>query len=747
MAKRGIQKRVVSTILIVGVLPLLLGIYLIYLGGKRVLTDSIGANFQEIARETADKIDIIIGKEVSEVKNLSVSPDIIAVVTDANRHPPNILNNNISDHLRNLTNYEREYSGIYVTNEKGLLVAATSLPVRQTGKGDDYHQADEAWWQFAYNAGKGETYISDIYLSEDEDSYLMDIAVPILSVGAEAEKKVLGVIRVIYKVDQIFKVIADVKIDNTGHANLVSSDGVIVICPIFPPKSHSIGQELMERIAKREPSWDIAEDDAHGGENSIIGFAPVRFPQEMGIKNFGGKDWHIFIRQHPSETYAPIHSLFLKVLISGLILIGILSVMGFYGAKKIVKPILLLHKGAELIGQGNLDHRLNIRTGDEIGDLSEAFNRMAIKLKEYSESLESRVMERTRELRESEEQYKNLFDHAEDSMLMLDLTGKIVAVNKRQEEVIGYPKDTLLGQEFSLILPKEGREIFADFLERALKGEKPPTIEVEIPNHEGGLLTMEMDLTGIKKDESIAFVQVHLRDITKRKELEQQVIQAEKLAATGQLIGGIAHELNNPLGGILNCISNMKKKSLPQTRQEEYLNLIEDGVNRVQKIVTQLLDFSQQHEPELTPIDVNSIIKHILSLLSYTFNRTGIKLDENLAPNLPLLMLDRHKMEQALINLFLNAIQAINGKGRIAITTWQKGAWCFIEISDTGCGIPPHILSKIFDPFFTTKGVGKGTGLGLSVTKGIIVKHSGEIEVKSKVGEGTTFTIKLPVGL
>src|SRR4030066_1546761 len=141
-------------------------------------------------------------------------------------------------------------------------------------------------------------------------------------------------------------------------------------------------------------------------------------------------------------------------------------------------------------------------------------------------------------IRESEEQNKTLFDNAEDSMLLLDLTGKVAAVNKRQEEVIGYPKETLLGQEFSPILSEEGRKIFTDLFERTLKGEKPPTAEVKVPGHEGGMLTMEMNLSGIMHGKEIAFVQIHLRDISAKKILEREVkLERDKLETIIESMG------------------------------------------------------------------------------------------------------------------------------------------------------------------------------------------------------------------
>jgi len=234
------------------------------------------------------------------------------------------------------------------------------------------------------------------------------------------------------------------------------------------------------------------------------------------------------------------------------------------------------------------------------------------------------------------------------------------------------------------------------------------------------------------------------RDITEKKRLEQQVLNAEKLASIGKLAAGVAHEINNPLGGILNCLYNLRKKSVSLERATEYLASMEEGLRRVQKIVRQLLDFSQQHDPELAPTEVNAVVERVLTLTNYAFEGTRVRLRRELGNELPPLMADQHMLEQVLMNLILNAVQAIRGEGVVTVRSGHDGPWCTIEVEDTGCGISPDVLPKIFDPFFTTKGQGEGTGLGLSVSLGIVERHGGEIAVKSQVGRGTTFIVRLP---
>jgi signal transduction histidine kinase len=244
--------------------------------------------------------------------------------------------------------------------------------------------------------------------------------------------------------------------------------------------------------------------------------------------------------------------------------------------------------------------------------------------------------------------------------------------------------------------------------------------------------------------ESADYVVWMAEDITKKKELEASFLTSEKLSAVGELAAGVAHEVNNPLGGILNCLYNFKNKRLSEDRKAEYLDFMKDGIIRVQNIVRQLLDFSQQHVPELALIDINSMIEEMKPLFLHSTNDGDIKIITNLEHGLKPILADKHQVEQILVNLMLNAIQAVDGNGLIEVSTRSTGGWYCITVSDNGCGITADDMPRIFDPFFTTKGVGKGTGLGLSVSRGIIERHKGRIEVESRVGKGTVFRVYLP---
>ena len=890
---------------LIGLLPLSFAFVITYLEERQAIRDAIGRDFRQIAIEAAGKVELQVMQGVSEARQLATIPILRGTVIDSNRsyagrdhaairrivrewerrwamrprqdQYPAFINKMATDYLNEWLRIRKaEYVAIFVTDGQGALVVSSTPQAK-------YDQSQAPWWKAAFNGGNGQIYVSNLVFDEKLGFHVLDVAVPVLD---DSQKVAVGAVNVRLRRDELFKAIQEVRIGEQGHAMLLSTAGRPLICPVLSPDKHTINASLMRQITQPTAGWVVAEDDSHGGKNAIVGYAPVRFPVALARESLGGNgvQWIAFVRQDPKETFAPLNQLIWKVSAGAIGVFLLMLVAGRFLARRIVRPIQVLQEGAALIGRGELNHRLDITTGDEIEKLADSFNRMAASLRQHTEGLEHEVARRTRDLRASQERYKILFDEAADSVIMVNPGGGIIASNRRQEAILKYPEEQLVGRRFiDLILPKYQPSVAA-LMQEVLKGAtKTPTVEVKVFDRAGRPVSMELDLTGIGAG-PMTYIMVQLRDITERKvlerqlqeyseslevkvqertreieetktylenllenandviytldldqrftyvnskveswgyrkedligrpylslmskrhrgkrlrttldigtkqayeveilnktgeprnalvsvsplrdnsgqivgvlgiarditekkRLEQQVLNAEKLASIGKLAAGVAHEINNPLGGILNCLYNLRKKSVSLDRATEYLASMEEGLRRVQKIVRQLLDFSQQHDPELTPTEVNAIIERVLTLTSYAFEGTRVRLQRELGHELPPLLADRHMLEQVLMNLILNAVQAIRGEGVVTVRSGHDGPWCTIEVEDTGSGIPPDVLPKIFDPFFTTKGQGEGTGLGLSVSLGIVERHGGEIAVKSQVGRGTTFIVRLP---
>jgi two-component system NtrC family sensor kinase len=240
------------------------------------------------------------------------------------------------------------------------------------------------------------------------------------------------------------------------------------------------------------------------------------------------------------------------------------------------------------------------------------------------------------------------------------------------------------------------------------------------------------------------------KDISNEKLLQQQLIQSEKLSALGALISGIAHELNNPLMGVIGFSQLLQMRMDLDARAQENLLKINNLALRCRRIVQNLLSYARKQTPERTLTDINEILERTIELRSYELEVNNIEIVRDLDPRLPKTIADGHQLQQVFLNVVTNAEQAMlesHGRGRLTIRTRTDAQHTRItvEIADDGPGIPEHHLTRIFDPFFTTKEVGKGTGLGLSISYGMIKEHGGNIYARSRLGEGSTFVIEMPV--
>lgn len=251
------------------------------------------------------------------------------------------------------------------------------------------------------------------------------------------------------------------------------------------------------------------------------------------------------------------------------------------------------------------------------------------------------------------------------------------------------------------------------------------------------------DIISMRQNE----VQVHLHDVTEEREMQERLYQTDRLASVGEMAAGIAHELNNPLTGVVALSQLLLESGVPEEIKDDLQAISNEG-QRAASVVKNMLSFARSHTLSTEPVNVNAIINQVLSLRAYEHRVNNIEVATHFADNLPEITADHFQMQQVFINIVLNAEQSMieaHGQGKIDITTERLRNIIRISFTDDGPGIPPDIINRIFDPFFTTKEVGKGTGLGLSICYGIITKQGGRLYAKSPPGKGATFVIELPV--
>jgi len=268
----------------------------------------------------------------------------------------------------------------------------------------------------------------------------------------------------------------------------------------------------------------------------------------------------------------------------------------------------------------------------------------------------------------------------------------------------------------------------------------------------GVLVAMQLSRIGSERKARAELAKAYkeLSQYDKRlRENQEQLIQAEKLTSLGQLSASIAHEVNNPLSGVLTYTQLLTKKISSDTFSKEsaldYLSKMESELMRSTKLVRNLLDFARQSAPTLAETDLNDIVNRVLELTAHSAQLSKVEVVKELDPSLPKLTADPNQLQQVCTNLVVNAIQAMPEGGKLTLRTSLSRGQLKMEVQDTGYGISPENMRKLFTPFFSTKKEVKGVGLGLAVSYGIIQRHRGKIEVQSKEGEGSTFTVYLPL--
>ncbi|HLB64118.1 MAG TPA: PAS domain S-box protein, partial [Anaerolineales bacterium] len=329
-----------------------------------------------------------------------------------------------------------------------------------------------------------------------------------------------------------------------------------------------------------------------------------------------------------------------------------------------------------------------------------------------------------RALRESEGRYRLITENINDAIFLADLEGRLVFGNRRGEEITGYLEKEFAGRPLFSLLTPEGAQQASARLEAVRAGDKvSPIFEAQIIRKDGSRVWVEAAVTNVVKDGAVVGRLGVARDITERKRLQEQVIQAEKLATLGQLIAGIAHELNNPLAAMVGH-AQMLRLGQQDPKVAARADRIVDAAQRATRIVRNFLTAARRHHPERTAVSINDIVTKTLELLAYQLRVNNIEVESALAPDLPQIGGDPHQLQQVVLNLVNNAIQAMapSGQGRLRIASSLSPDRSMIRlaVTDNGPGIPPEHLPRVLEPFFTTKPQGEGTGLGLAIAQGIV---------------------------
>lgn len=349
----------------------------------------------------------------------------------------------------------------------------------------------------------------------------------------------------------------------------------------------------------------------------------------------------------------------------------------------------------------------------------------------------------------TEKQYRNIIENSADAIITLDNENTITSWNRGAENIFGWSREEIVGRSVKEIIPDELiKQQELECLEFGMNYRGyVANYETERLNKEGKKVLVNLSESFIRNenDDIIGRSQI-LRDLTNLKLREEQIQHSERLATVGHMAAGVAHEVGNPLTAISSLVQVCQRKTDDPFIQNQ-LKKVRDHIQRINKIVRDLVDFSRPSALETEKMQVNNLIKSAVGLLEHDARCRSVRFELELSPNLPQLEGVPDQIHQVLVNILLNAVDAMQGMKNpvITIRTWQEEGSAKLLIKDIGEGIPEEEQGRIFEPFYTTKEVGSGTGLGLSVSHGIITKMGGVIDVESARGEGAAFIITLPI--
>ena len=444
-------------------------------------------------------------------------------------------------------------------------------------------------------------------------------------------------------------------------------------------------------------------------------------------------EWYAVVVQPVVEAYLPAALLVRQALILVTCVAAASILLGFLFSRQITVPLVELVGGTLRVTAGDLSHRIPVRGRNEITELAAAFNDMTTALQE-----------RSRELAASERKYRLVTERANDIIFALNEDGRFTFASARLETLSGITAREVLGRSLADVMAPTSPEEWLRMMEAATPADRlERSFEAELATRDGRRVPLEVSVTRVvEPGEPPGFAGV-ARDISERRRLEARLIQAQKMEAIGRLAGGVAHDFNNILTAILGYCELTRCRIGENPPAKASLEQIRHAGQRAAALTRQLLSFSRQQVLALRQLDLNEIVGGIAELLRRLIGeQITLVVRPALAP--ARVRADAAQMEQLLMNLAVNARDAMPDGGVLTIAIHDEGERVAVEVADTGIGMSAEVQEHIFEPFFTTKEPGKGTGIGLSTVYGIVQQFDGTITVQSAPGKGTSFRASFP---
>lgn len=604
----------------------------------------------------------------------------------------------------------------YQKGSNGLTIAGFEYPGKEGAS--DGHGHDHA----------RDHYHSDGGTEESDHAPELIIAGPI----KESDGRLLGVFCGRFAFD-VHRGLLVAHRDRTRHAMLyLLNEKGEVVCGSFEEIAGAPYGETLSWVQKpdfrSDEPWEgryIAED----GSETMAAFAPVPV---LG--------WGVVVEVPVSQALADLERLRWEAMIGSGVLAALLGLTAFLSWRTFVLPLQALSNTSERMASGDPGETVKPGGPREIADLASTFNRMSLALRDSHETLESRIAERTRELHESREFLELLLDSIDQRVIVVNRDYEIIKANNAAAQMHGC---SLIGRRCFNVF--EGlAEPPEDYpARRTFETQKVASAERSQKTVRGREAVYVETYPVFDSEGRVESVVETGRVVTAEKQLQMQMVYQEKMAAFGQLAAGIAHEIGNPLAAI---DSQLRMAEEDPSRAGQTLAIVRKQVGRMDRMLRRLVNFTRRKRDEVTLTSANQVVNDVAQLLEHDPRAPKIAIDCKLSENLPGIRVKEDDLVQVLLNLGINALDAVDENGSVEFATSAEDGFVAIRVSDSGGGVSEAARANLFDPFFTTKGPGRGTGLGLFVSKGIIEAIGGDLALEHSGPGGTTFVIRLPVG-
>lgn len=672
--------------------PFLVLFFIINLLLSNMIKEQIYSGLAQSVRENEQTIQTFLGDREADLK--AYTRLNIKNVEDVTR---------FDSVFQALIKEKEWYDFISFADVEGQVIYSTNSHLR----GDI---SDRQYFQLSRS---GSPYVSGIFYSDILGTNIMIMSHPLFNY----ENKIIGVLSAGLNLNSFYNLLQDIRMGETSELFLIDSEGTL----LSPTKLG--GKPLVDS------GFAPGTKNPHTGVEGIKTHLDYRGKKVLcAYRKLGESDIYLVSEMDRDEALSFLKNVNQVILFVFLPFLVILIVISNLNSRRITA----------------LFQRLTRDLGNALREArSKKIEADSVNIELESQVRESRQL--ALELRASEEYIRNLVDSISLAMIGLDLDGKITHFNRRTKDFFGL--DNIEEHEllFDILPWKNDSEISQSF-ERAVSEGKPQRIDYKPGDFGKGQEFFNLFFFPLEDGEGkVSGITYLMENVSERKKLRDQMAEYEKLSALSQLAMGAAHEINNPLLGISSFLEILAEETKSVDQKEE-IQFVLQNVYRISETVRGLLNFARPTPPQFTKVNINHLLEETISFLSHQPIFRKLEVISDYSPSLPPITADLNQVRQVLINLLINAAQSMPGSGRLSVCTSkikfeEKVA---VEITDTGVGIPPEIMKKIFDPFFTTK-KNQGTGLGLSISLSTIKSHDGHISVRSKVGEGTTFTLIFPI--